>query len=64
MQRAVYRHNLARNMGVGFFIFRTNMSRFWAGLGFIRKRKVQCGAVCSWFNEIVLISNDMSIDEV
>ena len=37
------------------------MSRFWAGLGLIRKRKVQCGALFSWFNEIVLISNNMSV---
>ena len=61
MQRAVYRHNLARNMGLVEYVVCPYMSEFWAGRGLIRKRKVQCSALWSWFDELVLISNNMSV---
>ena len=35
--------------------------RILAGRGLIRKRKVQCSALWSWFDELVLISNNMSV---
>ena len=61
MQRAAYRHNLARNMGLGNYVVCPYMSRFWAGRGLIRKRKVQCSPLWSWLNEIVLISDNTSV---
>ena len=61
VQRAVCRHGLAQNMGFVEYIVRPYMSEFWAGRGLVRGRRVQCSALWSWFDEIVLISNNMSI---
>ena len=61
MQRSVYRHNLARNMGFRADVVCLYMSKFWAGRGLIRKMKVQCSPLCSWFKEIVLICNNTSV---
>ena len=61
MQRSVYRHNLAQNKGLRADAFRPYMSKFWAARGLIRKRKVQCRALWSWFKEIVLICNNTSV---
>ena len=61
MQRAVYRHDLARNMGLRADVVCPYTSKFWAGRGLIRKMKVQCSPLCSWFKEIVLICNNTSV---
>ena len=61
MQRATYRHNLTRNMGLRADVVCPYTSKFWAGRGLIRKMKVQCSPLCSWFKEIVLICNNTSV---